>query len=491
MLNTTAAVVLILTLAPPPPSDLRAERDAIRAAESKALDALGPAAAALRDPGQAPDGSWRFVPLGEVIPAAKPSGPDAVRKARLDAARSFFDLAQKALEANPPRLALADECLRAVVARDPDHAEAHRLLGYVTHDGGWATPFAVKKMAAGQTLHKTFGWVETGWVEHLDRGELPAPFVRGKPTRWLPVAEADAQRREFKKGWQISTEHFAILTNVPLAEAIDFGRHLEAFDELFTSIMADVIGPTDLPMAQLAKDPKLAPSALKPKRPHRVYYFASKDEYADYLAPLQGPDIGNTLGVFLPAKEPRSRDGGASFFYRDPNGQLSEVETLFHEVSHQLLFEMTPGKYDPDKWHFWVYEGLGNYFETVRPEPGGSLRYGGLVGRRIAVAHDRVIGHGEFISLSTMVSYNKNQFNGGDIFLHYAEAMALTVFFMDAHEARHREAFLDYARDVYKGRMRQGAGKDLDDRLGQSFGALGRDFLAFLKTRPETPAGGP
>ena len=36
----------------------------------------------------------------------------------------------KALKANPPRLALADECLRAVVARDPDHAEAHRLLGY-------------------------------------------------------------------------------------------------------------------------------------------------------------------------------------------------------------------------------------------------------------------------------------------------------------------------------------------------------------------------
>ncbi len=158
-----------------------------------------------------------------------------------------------------------------------------------------------------------------------------------------------------------------------------------------------------------------------------------------------------------------------SFFYRDPGGQLAETETLFHEVSHQLLFEMTPGKYDPERANFWVYEGLGSYFETVRPQQDGTLRVGGLVGKRIAVAQDRVIGRGEFVPIGRMASYNKflfNAGNGGDIYLNYAEAMALTVFFMDADAGRYREDFLDYARDVYKGRIKTGAGKPLEVRLG-------------------------
>ena len=371
----------------------------------------------------------------------------------------------------------------AVVARDLDHAEAHRLLGYVAHDGGWATPFAVAKLKDGDVLHPTFGWVEKDWVPHLDRGELPAPHVAGKPTKWLPRADADALRREFARGWQIRTEHFAILTNVPLAEAIDFGRHLEALDELFTSIMADVIGPADLPLARLARDAKLSPASLPPKRQHRVDYFAEKQEYVDHLAPTQGAESANTLGIFLPATERRQREG-LSFFYRDPGGQLAETETLFHEVSHQLLFETAPGKYDGNRENFWVYEGLGTYFETVRPEPDGSLRVGGLVGKRISVARNRIIVRGEFIPIARMATYNKflfNAGNGGDIYLNYAEAMALAVFFMDAHDARYREDFLDYARDVYKGRLRPGSGKPLEVRIGLDDRALGRDFLAFLK----------
>jgi hypothetical protein len=495
MPSPTALVALFVLAMPQAQADLRAERDAVRDRETKALDAIAAtlkgdeadAVRKLREPPPAPDGSTGFVPLGEVIagPQRKPS--DDIRKARLDAAKAYFELADKALKATPPHLALADECLRRVVARDPGHAEAHRLLGYVPHEGGWATPFAVKKLTNGDVLHPKYGWVEKDWVPHLDRGELPAPREKGRPTRWLPAAEADALRREFKRGWQIGTEHFAILTNVPLAEAIDFGRHLEAFDELFTSRMADVIGPADLPLAKLAKNPKLSPDKLPPKKPHRVNYYADKEEYVDVLSPMQGADIRNSLGIYLPAKELRAKEG-ISFFYRDPGGQLAEIENLFHEVSHQLLFEMTPGKYDPERANYWVYEGLGTYFETVRPQQDGSLRVGGLVGKRIAVAQDRVIGRREFVPIGRMASYNKflfNAGNGGDIFLNYAEAMALVVFFMDADAGRYREDFLDYARDVYKGRIKPGAGKSLEIRVGVDDGTLGQEFLAFLRPRSE------
>jgi hypothetical protein len=495
-----SAIVALLVLAQAP-ADLRGERDAIGDRETKALDALAArlkgdeaeAVRALRVAPPAADGSTRFVPLGEIIGPADRKLPDDVTKVRLDAALSYFALAQKALKANPQRLAVADECLRAVAARDRGHAEAHRLLGYVPRDGGWATPFAVTKLTNGLVLHPTYGWVEKDWVPHLDRSELPAPKEKGRPTKWLPRAEADALRREFARGWQIRTEHFAILTNVPLAEAIDFGRHLEALGELFTSRMADVIGPADLPLAKLAKNPKLAPT-LAAKKPHRVNYYADKQEYVDTLAPAQGAEIRNTLGIFLPAKELPTREGvGVSFFYRDPGGQLAETETLFHEVSHQLLFEMTPGKYDPGKENFWVYEGLGAYFETLRPQPDGSLRVGGLVGKRISVAQDRLIARGEFIPIGRMATYNKFLFNGGnggDIYLNYAEAMALAVYFMDAHGGRYREDFLDYAHDVYKGRIKPGMGKPLEARVGVDDRTLGRDFLSYLKPRAETRAEG-
>ena len=47
----------------------------------------------------------------------------------------------------------------------------------------------------------------------------------------------------------IATEHFEIQTDVPLAEAIVFARRLEAFYDLFFTLMADVVGE-NLPLAQ-------------------------------------------------------------------------------------------------------------------------------------------------------------------------------------------------------------------------------------------------
>jgi len=505
------AAALALAQVPPPDAplrasaELRAARDAIRDRESKALvevaDRLGGEASrsirARLDPPPDPDGSSRFVPLAEILPPPGPKSalPAEVGPIRAAAAKAFFDLASRGLGADPPHLALADECLREVVARDPGHAGAHRLLGYLPHGGGWATPFAVDKQKRGFVVHPTFGWVEADWVPHLDRGDLPAPRVAGRPTRWLPVAEADELRREFAKGWQISTEHFLVVTNVPLSEAIDFGRRLEALYDLFFSIMADVIGP-DLPLHQLARKPGEAPGL--PKRTHQVWYFADKEQYIRCLQPVQGEGVRDNLGTYLPAREAKAYGkGGKSFFFRDPGGQLDVTETLYHEVSHQLLFESgVADRYDPARGQFWVLEGLGTYFETLRPQPDGSLRYGGLVGRRIEVAQERLVAKKEFIPIGRLTSMNKFVFNGGgggDIYLNYVEAMALTVYLMQAHDRRHREGFLDYARDAYRGRVHGNVGRKLDDRLGTSFAELDRDFLAYIRpaavARPATTGG--
>src|SRR5262249_6722314 len=127
-----------------------------------------------------PDGPLRFVPLPEVVERRNSSQTDSLPPIRQRAALALFELAQKAAHSERPEIALASICLRGVLERDPDHKEARRLLGYVPHDGGWATPFAVSEIKQNHVNHPVFGWVPEGWVEHLDRGELPAPSRKGQ-----------------------------------------------------------------------------------------------------------------------------------------------------------------------------------------------------------------------------------------------------------------------------------------------------------------------
>ena len=127
------------------------------------------------------------------------------------------------------------------------------------------------------------------------------------------------------------------------------------------------------------KDPKFEGEGLAASKLHQVYYFGSKAEFVDVLEPETRARGGSNLGFYDPPKSGRGRV--PAYFYRDPDGQIPETATLYHEVSHQLLFETAgPNSYTKNAGNFWVFEGLGTYFETVMPQPDGSLEVGGLVG---------------------------------------------------------------------------------------------------------------
>ena len=473
--------------------DLVARRASILSDEQARLAALpGLGQGAAPAPPVARDGATRFDPLRDVVPGVAASQAEsfaapAEQAVRREVAGQLFNLATQAAKTPVAPLALIDECLRAVLQRQPNHAEARRLLGFVPHEKtGWATPFATQQLKENKVKDPTFGWVPADWVAHLQRGELPALYPS---TRWLAAADADALRRDWANGWTIRTEHFEIHANVPLSGVIAFGRHLEAFHQLFGSVMADLIGPEQLPLAQRLKNPKLQPTlANRPK--HQVYYFATRAEYSQYLAPLLGGDARQSLGIYIPKKESPAL-GGKSYFFNDVGGQLDVVATLYHEVSHQLLFESAGAdEYARNVGNYWVFEGLGTYFETLQTREDGSIEVGGLVGPRIEQARERLVAGGELVPLESFVAMGKAAFDGqkGDnvIYLHYAEAMALAVFLMQADGGRYREPFLDYARDAYKGQFRRRAGRTLEDRLDRSYPDLQRELLAYL-TRPLTP----
>ena len=250
-----------------------------------------------------------------------------------------------AAKSDRPQYSLASVCLRAVLERNPEHKEARRLLGYVPYQGGWARPFAVAELRKGNVNHPTYGWVSSDWVPHLDRGELPAPFARGQKARWLPAEEADRLRAGWERPWKFATEHFEIRTNVPLNEAISFGRRLEAFHDLFMALLADILGE-DLALVRRFKDPSLVGDGQPTAKLHQVYYFASKEEFVEKLRPLKGPEIADSLGFYDPPKSGHGRE--PAYFFRDPGGQIPVTATLYHEVSHQLLFETAGATLTPE-----------------------------------------------------------------------------------------------------------------------------------------------
>jgi hypothetical protein len=451
------------------------------------------------------DAASRFVPLPDVVPSSKrgkglanvPARPapaaapwrEELDKVRSKAAGEFFDLATRAVSKEPRHYALADQCLRAVLERRPDHPEARRLLGYVPYEGGWATPYAAQLLRKGNVLHATYGWVPASWVPHLEQGDLPAPTEPGqRQVRWLPAREADRLHGDWAKAWKIPTEHFLIQTNVPLSEAITFSRQLEELHELFFSLLADVFGEA-LPLARRFRDPKMTGEPRA--NPHTVYYFATRQEYIDYLTPRQGPDIEQSLGIYIPPKGGKEKRAPA-YFFRDEGGQLPVTATLYHEVSHQLLFESglgDPNAYQRNDGNYWVFEGLGTYFETLRTESDGSLEVGGLVGRRIEEAKTSLVRKNEYIPLAQFVRFDQDGLHQGNAYVKYQEAHALGLFFMQAQGGRYREAFLDYVRDAARGRLKRATGRSLEDRVGVPCKRLDAEVIDFLKAGA-APAGG-
>jgi hypothetical protein len=499
----------------PPPRDVSAKaaelaesRLAIEARESKSLRELADRLARTGDPASASavrrlmateppaNGASRLMPLPEVVPAsgsglasvrsrpagAVSGGSPSAWQAELDASRAkaateFFDLAKRAATASPTRYAEAALCLRKVLERDPGQAEARRLLGYVPYKEGWARPYAVRQFKAGLVNHPRFGWVAADWMPHLDAGELPTPSSRGSRTvRWLSIEEADRMRAGWDPPWQITTEHFEIQTNVPLGEAIEFGRRLEAFSDVFFTLMADVVGE-NLPLARRFRSPNLTGESSY--RPHQVLYFASRDEFVERVRTKMGSDAEQSLGYYDPPRPGSNRS--TAYFFRDAGGVLPETATLYHEVSHQLMFETAgPNAFTRNAGNYWVFEGLGTYFETVTPQADGSLEVGGRVGERLAAARRTMID-GRFEPLEHFLQLDQNGFNRPKrIYDHYQQAMALAIYLMQADQQTHRDAFLEYVRDAYRGRIKRTTGRSLEDRIGMPVRELDERYRAYL-----------
>lgn len=418
----------------------------------------------------------------QVLPPLPASLPDVERQWRtklLKIEKSYaldlYKLARDALNRTPPHPSFAFQLVREVAFHDPDHQHARRLLGFVRYGDEWTTPFSRLKRTQGFVDHPQFGWISK---RHLARYENGERLFNGQ---WLSVEKEALLRNRFENGWEIETDHFLIRTNHSLEQGVRLGRELETFHRFF---IREYAGFFNSPQNMKALfDGGTSPRETR-REPHRVHYYRNKEEFVAALRGRQ-PNISLANGLYLPSEK-------TAFFFHGDDHEL--VETMYHEVAHQLLGESHPRTIDVGETaDFWVIEGFACYQETFRHDDEG-VRIGGLPHLRMFWARHQVEENRFYVPLRQFVRMGKKEFqNPADVqLLHawYSQATGLVHFFLHYEEGLYRDAFIDYLSQVYSPAARMRNSASLEQLTGVRYETLDEQYHAYLKTLPPEPPAG-
>ncbi len=395
-----------------------------------------------------------------------------LQKLERDYATDLYKIARDALRLGYPTLTY--QLVREVAYRDPNNASARSMLGYVQDNGRWTTPFLKRMTIKGMIDHPRFGWIDSKQVSRYENGER---FFNGQ---WMSAEKEGALRSDFKNAWEIGTEHFLVRTNVGLEHGVELSRRLEVYHRFFMSEFAAFFNSAQ----QIEKllDVGTRPQWKEANR-YRVTFYRNKDEFVNALKSRM-PGIEKANGLYLP------RDRTAYFYNEaETNGSSSaedRQETMYHEVTHQLLGESRPGIFDVgEQSDFWVIEGFPCYMESFLPG-----EHGGRVGDprhiRIFWARKKIIEEHEYRPMREFIKLGRQNFPLQAEA--YNQSAAMVHFFLNAEDGKYQDAFIQYLTLVYNpAKVKK---PTLEEIIGIPFEALDREFLEYLKTLPSEPPPG-
>jgi len=392
-------------------------------------------------------------------------GPQRVALEKAYAAR-VYAFSQRAQQQRNNSLCF--HLIREVAFHDPDHENARRMLGYMKYEGQWATPFVASKLRRNLVWHDEYGWLPQAHVKKYEDGMR---FCNG---RWMTPQQEATQRRDFNRNpWEIESEHFVVRTNHSLERGVQLSLRLEGFHRYFVREFSAFF-TTPEQLKTLFDGRALASGSLKK---HQVNYYATKAEFVSRLR--MQPNIELCNGIYMPQQEV------AHFFY-SPNLEETHEETLYHEVTHQLLSESgtRPVSVAADR-DFWVIEGLACYMESFK-QKNGQVTVGFPLHMRMVAACRHAEEPGEFIPLQAFVSMGQTEFqNAGKLSVlqrYYAQATAESHFFLHYKDGLYRDAFIEYLSQIYSPNpeVRRKV-TPLDRQTGISFAALDTQYLDYLK----------
>lgn len=390
-----------------------------------------------------------------------------LRRIRSDYAQDLYSLSRRAL--NAEHVSLAFHLVREVAFHDPDHRLARQLLGYVRHEDRWVTPYEQFMLRRGNVWDDRFGWLPEPHVPRYQQGQR---FFRG---RWMSAADEAAQRHDFKNAWEIESDHFLIKTNQSLERGVELSVALEKFHRYFRREFAAVFDSPQQ-MRQLFAN-GAGGGRGRPHR-HEIHYYQSRDEFVFRLREKQ-PGIEVSNGLYLPS------DRTAYFFY-NPNDLAGNIETLYHEVTHQLLSESQPKIVDVGQsGSFWLVEGIACYLESFEINDGGSVSVGDPRHARLHWARERRLKENFYVPLSQYTQMGMAAFqprNGTETLQKlYSQATGLTHFFMHFEDGLYRDALIEHLAQIYSPDSRQrDQPEPLDKLTGVSFAVLDQQYLSYL-----------
>ncbi len=409
----------------------------------------------------------------DVQPTASPSLPAVERewRARLgtlqgDYAQDLYRLSRLALKDG--HASYAFHLVREVAFQDPDHKQARGLLGYVRYEDGWTTPFAAAMLRKGYEWHATFGWLPRTHVERYEQGER---FYNGK---WISADKEAAVRSDFRHAWQVLTEHFAIHTNHSLERGVELGVALEDFYAFFLRNFAAFFN-TRQQMEKLFDSGSA--STRGAARRHVIHYYRSREEFITRLKSKQ-PDVAIGNGLYLPADR-------TAYFFHDPDNPEWNIQTMYHEVTHQILGESSRAIADVGQdAHFWLVEGLACYMESFRRED-GRMSVGDPHHVRIGSARRYCLDEDFYLPLATFTSLGMREFQTAGALptlqRYYSQATGLTHFFLHHQDGAYRDDLIEHLSQIYSpgGRVRV---QSLDALTGVPFPDLDRQYKDYLRS---------
>ena len=235
----------------------------------------------------------------------------------------------------------------------------------------------------GQVHSDEFGWL---MADQLPRYQDGKRYYRGS---WISAAEEARLRSNIHNGWNVESEHYAVVTNDSLEEGVKLTKALELLNDVWRQVFVGYYAkPAQVEQWFAAAETarvELKNSTAKDKsddgaaaggemsvtgptvvattaaiqvarKLHQVVYFREKQQYVDVLKAAQ-PQIDMSIGFY-------SDNARTAYFYASDSGYGG---TLYHEGTHQLFRETPPATVDPGrKNNFWIVEAIACYMEIAR-----------------------------------------------------------------------------------------------------------------------------
>lgn len=420
-------------------------------------------------------------PLPKQMGAAELQWRTKLKALEENYAQSLYIFARRAMQAG--HASLAYQLVQELVFHDPDHKAGRELLGYVHYEGEWTTPFSRTMRSRGFVDHPLYGWIPKINIARYEQGER---LFNG---RWISVEREATQRKAFRDSWEIETEHFFIKTNHSLEKGVEISRQLETFHRFFLREFAAFFSSPQQ-MQNLFGGGAVTKGTQQDR--HRVYYFVNREEFADALQ-AKNQTVTIATGFYLPQER-------TSFFYYDADPENAEPnqETMFHEVTHQILGESSRKNLDVGEHNnFWVIEGIACYMESIelsaraatteQTSTEARTSIGDSTHPRIYWAKQKATVDSFYLPMQRFMLYSKKQFqtppDNETLHAYYSQATGLVHFFLHYEQGVYRDAFIEYLSQVYspndRTRLRP---KTLEELTEVPFSTLDQQYLSYLKT---------